>query len=502
MSLAQRLHEYIAAAFTGIWIQSQEHADAPTEIATLCRDRKWSSAVWDVDRGLQITGGSSTPATNANTATDPVAAIRSINTLAPRKDQPEGSALLVLPNFHRFMQSTEIVQALAHQIHAGKQNRTFIVILSPIVQIPVELEKHFVVVEHELRDKQQLQKIAEGVATEAGELPTGNDLTRLLDAASGLTRYEAEGAFSLSLVREGKVKPETVWELKSQTLKKSGLLTLHRGTETFADLGGLDSLKSFCTRALNPVHKNNARPRGVLLLSPPGCGKNALCKALGNEMGRPTLILDVGALLGSLVGQTEGNIRQALRIADAMSPAILFLDEVEKAMSGAASGGQGDSGVSTHLFGTFLTYLSDHTTDVFVVATANYISKLPPEFARAERFDGVFFIDLPGSVEKDKIWPIYLRKYGLNPESPHPEDRDWTGAEIQSCCRLAALLDLSLKDAAKNVVPVAVTAAESVAKLRSWATGRCLDASRPGIYTRGAESPTGPGRRVIRAASN
>ena len=500
MSLSQRLGEYIAAAFTGIWIQSQEHEDALAEIGRLCRDRKWSSAVWDVDRGLQISGNGTAPAT-ANAAADPVAAIRSINTLAPPKNKPDGSALLLLPNFHRFMQSTEIVQALAHQIHAGKQNRTFIVILSPVVQIPVELEKHFVVIEHELPDKQQLQKIAEGVATEAGELPKGEDLSRLLDAASGLTRYEAEGAFSLSLVREGKVKPETVWELKSQTLKKSGLLTLHRGTETFADLGGLDSLKSFCTRALNPARKTSARPRGVLLLSPPGCGKSALCKALGNEMGRPTLILDVGTLLGSLVGQTEGNIRQALRIADAMAPAILMIDEVEKALAGAA-GGNSDSGVSARLFGTFLTWLSDHTSDVFVVTTSNDISKLPPEFSRAERFDGVFFLDTPSTAEKEKIWPIHLQKYSLKLDSPRPEDRDWTGAEIQSCCRLAALLDLSLKDAAKNVVPVAVTAAESVAKLRTWASGRCLDASRPGIYARGGDLASNLGRKVSRASSN
>ena len=504
MLLSQRLGEYVAACFTGIWIQSHEHPDALREIAQLCRERKWASAVWDVDRGLQVTGDATTngaAAANATAATDPVAAIRSISTLAPKKNQPDGSALLVLPNFHRFMQSTEIVQALAHQIHAGKQNRTFIVILSPVVQIPPELEKHFVIVEHDLPDRQQIQKIAEGVATEAGELPKGKDLSRLLDAASGLTRYEAEGAFSLSLVRKGKVDAAAVFELKSQTLKKSGLLTLHRGTETFADLGGLDALKSFCTRALNPGRKTNARPRGVLLLSPPGCGKSQFCKALGNETGRPTLILDVGTLLGSLVGQTEGNIRQALRIADAMAPCILMIDEVEKALAGAASGGSGDSGVSARLFGTFLTWLSDHTSDVFVVTTSNNIAQLPPEFSRAERFDGVFFLDTPSTAEKERIWPIHMNRYGVATDK-RPEDREWTGAEIQSCCRLSALLDLPLKDAAKNVVPVAITAAESVAKLRTWASGRCLDASRPGIYNRNAAPPVDSGRKVTRSSTN
>ena len=141
---------------------------------------------------------------------------------------------------------------------------------------------------------------------------------------------------------------------------------------------------------------------------------------------------------------------------------------------------------------------------MFVVATSNDISKLPPEFARAERFDGVFFIDIPSSAEKQTIWPIHLQRYGLAMEGGEklPETRDWTGAEIQSCCRLSALLDLPLADAARHVVPVAVTAAESVAKLRTWAAGRCLDASRPGIYSRGAEPAAPTSRRVTRASAN
>jgi hypothetical protein len=496
MTLSQRLGEYIAAAFSGIWIQSHEHADAVREIIELCKQEKWALATWDVDRGLQIPGQAA-----ANAASDPVAAIKSIDALATR----DGSALLVLPNFHRFMQSTEVVQALAHQVQMGKQNRTFIVVLSPVVTIPVELEKAFVVIDHDLPDKQQLQKIAEGVATEPDDMPKGEQLAALLDASAGLTRYEAEGAFSLSLVREGKLTPQTVWELKTGMLKKSGLLTLHRGTENFADLGGLDSLKSFCTRAISASRrKGAARARGVLLLSPPGCGKSQFAKALGNETGRPTLVMDIGALMGSLVGATEQNVRQALRIVDAMSPAVLFLDECEKALSGAV-GGSGDSGVSARLFGSLLTYLSDHTSDVFVVMTANDISKLPPELSRAERFDGVYFIDIPTSAEKEKIWPIHLGRYGLadGTRDRRPDDRDWTGAEIQSCCRLASLLDLPLKEAAKHVVPIAVTAAESVERLRAWAAGRCLDASRPGIYVRGAAETAAPiGRRVNRPSSN
>jgi hypothetical protein len=412
-----------------------------------------------------------------------------------------GSALLLLRNFHRFLNSHEVVQTLFSQLIAGKQQRTFVVVLSPVVQIPVELEKLFVVLDHQLPDREQLSAIAsEVMSDQIKDLPTGGQLQRVLDAAAGLTRYEAEGAYALSLARHNNLLPQTIWEIKAQTLKKNNLLTLHRGQEKFSYLGGLDSLKEFCLKALAPRGSTvNVKPRGILLLSPAGCGKSQFCKALGNEVGRPTLILDVGSLMGSLVGQSESNLRQALRTIDAMAPAICMVDELEKALSGVGS--QGDSGVSTRLFGTLLTYLSDHDSDVFFVATSNDISKLPPELARAERFDGVFFLDLPTTKEKDQIWSIYRQQYAVPDSQARPDDSSWTGAEIKSCCRLAALLDVTLTQAARNVVPVAVTAAEQVERLRSWASGRCLSANSPGIYSKDGQVPR-PGRRVNRGPSD
>jgi len=280
-------------------------------------------------------------------------------------------------------------------------------------------------------------------------------------------------------------------------LKKSGLVSLHRGRESFQQLGGLDSLKSFCTRAMRRQADPNPlkRPRGVLLLGVPGTGKSAFCKALGNETNRPTLVLDIGALMGSLVGQTEERTRQALRIVDAMQPAVLFIDEVEKALSGAAGSGQTDSGVSARMFGTLLTWLNDHQSDVFVVCTANDVTKLPPEFSRAERFDSVFFLDLPGREEKQAIWNIYLDQFEIDRDQRLPNDNNWTGAEVKACCRLAALLDMPLLQASQNIVPVAVTSAESVERLRSWASGRCLSADKPGIYK--FNSGNGKTRRKI-----
>jgi hypothetical protein len=495
MNLNDRLSELINACFTGLWVQSCEHEDALTEIAEMCRREDWHLATWDVADGLQVSGQANGQTVDAG-ASDPLAAIRALNALAT----PNGSALLVLVNFHKFLNSPEIIQAVAKQILAGKHNRTFLVILSPLVQIPPELEKQILVVDHELPTREQVKNIFSSICSgdSEAEFPVGNERESILDAAAGLTRYEAEGAASLSLVRHGRIAAEAIWELKSQMLKKSGLLSLHRGEESFSGLGGLDAMKSFCLRAMRcQGHRDPLRlPRGVLLLGVPGSGKSAFAKALGHETNRPTLVLDIGSLMGSLVGQTEQNIRQALKIADAMAPCILFLDEVEKALSGAS--GSGDSGVSARLFGTFLTWLNDHDSSVFVVATCNNINSLPPEFARAERFDGVFFLDLPGDPQKKAIWKLYLEMFGLDVNQDRPNDSDWTGAEIRSCCRLAALLDVPLTAASQNVVPVAVTAAESINRLRDWASGRCLNAETTGIYFRNPNAVPKQRRQVRR----
>ena len=498
MTLTERLAETVRACFTGIWIQSCEHEDALLEIARLCRDERWELMSWDIDQGLRSLGSSET-ALAETTGSDPLAAVRALGALGTA----DGVSLLVLSNFHRFLNSAEIVQAVARQIQQGKHQQTFLAILSPVVQIPIELEKLFVCLEHELPTRDQITEIARGIATEDGELPEGVELERVLDAACGLTRYEAEGAFSLSLVRHGCVEPSAIWELKSQTLTKSGLLSLHRGGESFADLGGLASLKAFCLRALRPRmgDSSRTRPRGVLLLGVPGTGKSAFCQALGNETGRPTLTLDVGSLMGSLVGQTEERTRRALRIADAMQPAILYIDEVEKALSGVSSSGSSDSGVSARMFASLLSWLNDHDSDVFVVCTANDVTKLPPEFSRAERFDALFFLDLPEFQQKQSIWQMYRQRFDLATDQPLPDDQNWTGAEIRACCRLAALLDVPLVQAAQNIVPVAVTAAESVSRLRGWASGRCLSAETTGLYTNDSTRPK-PRRKIGRNPSN
>jgi len=181
-----------------------------------------------------------------------------------------------------------------------------------------------------------------------------------------------------------------------------------------------------------------------------------------------------------------------------MAPAILFIDEREEALSGTSGSGQNDSGVASRMLGTLLSWMNDHTSNVYLIATCNDISRMPPELTRAERFDGIVFLDLPGREQKDRIWDQYIALFQLDGDQRRPVDEGWTGAEIRSCCRLAALLDLPLHQAAQNVVPVSATAAESVERLREWASGRCLDADKGGIYRYGSNTANAR-RRVSRA---
>ena len=474
MSLATEIWELVRAGFSGIWIETHEASEAVLEISTLGREHGLRILAWNLDTGLRTISGDEV----VQESTDPLSAVRMLGNLPG-----EQSTVLVLENFHRFIDSVEICQAMLTQLLSGKQHGRHIVVLAPVVKLPLELERQFVVINHSLPDREQLWEIAEQLVDDPDLYPLAHR-EMLLDAAVGLTRLEAESAFSLSLVRHGRIVSDEIWELKSRWLQKTGMLRLFKSEHGFESLGGLENLKRFCQHSLrrHSEFAQRARPRGVMLLGVPGTGKSAFAKALGQETGRPVLTLDVGQLMGSLVGQTESNIRSALKTADAMAPSILFIDEVEKALSGVASGGKGDSGVSSRLFGTLLTWLNDHTSDVYVVVTCNNIQQLPPEFSRAERFDAIMFLDLPGREEKDAIWHLYLSEFGIDAQQARPADDQWTGAEIKACCRLASLLRVPLTDSSQYIVPVGVTAAEDIERLRSWASGRCLDASRPGIF--------------------
>lgn len=512
MSLRDRIEESIGAGQAGIWIRSHEHTDALRDIADVCAEHKWELLIWDAVDGSVQPGHARTETLpgSGKIAGQKESAQGAVNTLRTFPKGEDDYLVCVLRNGHLTISmngqpSLPMVQAIQHVIDEGKSDSRFLVVLSfPGIPLPLELQELFWVIDHELPGRDEFAQIVPGLFAEGEEedVPEGVELDAILAASSGLTRLQAEGAYSLSLIRNKKILPETIWELKSEIINKRGLLQLYRGGETFADLGGLEALKEFGLQALQS-ESQVAKARGIMLLGVPGAGKSAFAKALGTETDRPTLTLDIGTLMGGLVGQTEENTREALRVVDAMSPCVLFVDELEKSMP--AGNGDHDSGVSQRLLGTFLTWMNDHKSDVFFVGTANAIDKLHPAFTRAERFDGIFFFDFPGRAQKDRIWEIYKTMYGRNPGEVQPDDPDWTGAEIKSCCRLAALLGVPLAKAAQQVVPVAVTSRGEIDKLRDWATNRVLDAEFGGLYTRnrapvnGAASASArPRRRVTR----
>lgn len=324
MSLADSVREHVKAGFAGLYVKTYEPENAEQEIGLLCREQGWGFHHWDVDSGLD--GGESTKY--------PVQCMHAICGLADNTP-----ALIMLRYLNKFTGDPEVISAIENTMRETRGKGPRLVIIAPEVSLPIELSRSFTVLHHDLPNRDALLEIAKEVGTEPGELPDGSKLETLIDASQGLTRIEAENAFSLSLIRHQSVKADEVFKLKSQSLEKSGLLSLHEGKETIDDLCGLDNLKSFCIRLITPSATRKKNPKGIILLGVPGTGKSHFARSLGATVGLPTVTLDVGALMGSLVGETEERTRQAIAMINAMGPCVVFLDELEKSLSGGTSGG-------------------------------------------------------------------------------------------------------------------------------------------------------------------
>lgn len=491
--------EHVNGGFAGLYVQSVEHADCIREILQAGKKRSWATFVWDCNDGLTLHDDTVNP-----DMTDPLAIVKAFPQMA-KELHSYSSKIIILKNFHKFMEGVEVIQAIDNAITIGKSEQVIFVVLAAKVKIPTEIEKQFVVIEHDLPHAEEIEQILRQTAVEPDMLDE-TEIPRIVESSLGLTRMECENAFSLSIVRQKVVKPDVVWELKANSLKKSGLLQLYKGKESFDTIGGMDNLKTYCKQIINSksIH---ARAKGVMLLGISGTGKSQFAKSLGNEMGRPTITMNIGALMGRYVGDTESNTRQAFAQIDKMAPCILFIDEIEKAIAGGMGGDGGDSGVSQRMVGAMLTWMNDHTSDVFMVATCNSITQITnthPEFVRPGRFNGIFFLDLPSRQQKDMIWDIYERMYKL-PKQKRPSDEQWTGAEIKGCCDQACLVGCSLIDAAQYVIPIAITAGEKIAQQREWSRGRALNSESKGIYVGENPQPAQaakPGRKINRPSDN
>jgi hypothetical protein len=383
-----------------------------------------------------------------------------------------------LRNYHFFIKEPPVIQAIQNNLPVYKAKGITLVMVAPDAELPAELEREVVVLDFPLPTREELRGILAGLEDSTGVKAGDEDM--VLDAAQGLTWEEAENAMALALVRQKCFDPKTITELKAQMVKKSAALEFSQFKETFETLGGLENLKDW---TLGRFEKR--RPglpfRGILLLGIPGTGKSHFAKALGNQVGWPCLSLSMGKIFGSLVGESEAKIREALKVVDAMAPCILFIDEIEKGLAGVG-GSSTDGGTTQRVGGAFLTWLNDHTSEVFVIATCNDYSKLPPEYTRMGRWDAIFFVENPGLQQRYDILEIYLGQFmgKKNLDFPKMPDLDsYSGAEIRQVAIEAAYNGGDLSAAARFVIPISRSQKDQMDRLREWARARTIPASKP-----------------------
>lgn len=403
------------------------------------------------------------------------------------------------------------IRDVAAAFQTGASART-LVLVSPLLRIPPELEKDITILDFPLPGEQEIRALLDDMIatnTASGRIRVEVDdlgKERLAKAALGLTVHEAENAFARAMVDDGVLDNDdiqVVLEEKRQTVRKAGLLEFVPRDIDLDDVGGLQNLKRWLSKRNNSWMAEAAdyglpAPRGVLMTGVPGCGKSLTAKAIASAWDLPLLRLDIGKVFAGLVGSSEQNMRSAIRSAEATAPCVLWMDEIEKGFSGVG-GPSGDSGTSSRVFGSFLTWMQEKTSPVFVIATANNVEHLPPEFLRKGRFDEIFFVDLPTTPEREDIWRLHIGKRVRHEKASagfHLSDalvselaaasEGYSGAEIEQAV-IAALFDAfadkralraeELFRAITNMVPLSVTQAEQIARVRQWAATRAVAAT-------------------------
>jgi SpoVK/Ycf46/Vps4 family AAA+-type ATPase len=410
--------------------------------------------------------------------------------------------LFVFKDLHDFLDNAEVKRWLRDAIFALKGTHKTIILMSPVQVIPVELEKEISVVELPLPEMSVLEQVLARQLEQMPRSPMLSEDTRekLVKAALGLTYDEAEKVYRKATVTTGKLSAtevEIVLSEKKQLIRRNGILEYMEPDETIDAVGGLDELKHWLNQR-SEAFTERARayglpqPKGMLILGVPGCGKSLIAMTTARLWGLPLLRLDMGRVYdGSMVGKSEANLRGALRTAESLSPALLFIDELDKAFAGAAGSSDSDGGTSSRIFGSFLTWMQEKRSPVFVMATANRIDRLPGEFLRKGRFDEIFFVDLPNITERMEIFQIHLKKrrrdisrFDLHQLAAACEG--FSGAEIEQVL-IAAMYEsfaqhreftqLDILAATKATQPLSRTMTEQVAALREWAQQRARPAA-------------------------
>ncbi len=438
---------------------------------------------------------------------DPLTALRAV-------ERMDISGLFVFCDLHPWMghdlnpernAAVRMLRDIYHDLRRDRQTGKAVLLVSPVLNIPQELEKELVVFDFPLPDREELLSLLDDQIQQTAQFGKAyvrlkpEDKDKLLEAALGLTLDEADNAFSAALMNDGTLDPSDIHAIlaeKQLIIRKSGILDYYPAEESLSDVGGLENLKDWL-RKRSRAFTREARefgipePKGVLLTGVQGCGKSLSAKAIASNWQLPLLRLDVGKLFGGLVGSSEENMRKAIKLAEAIAPCVLWVDELEKGFSGMQSSGSVDGGTTARVFGTFITWMQEKKSNVFVVATANQIDCLPPELLRKGRFDEIFFIDLPDARERKTIFEIHLTKRNRKPMLFRLNElveatEGFSGAEIEQVI-ISGLYDAfdsgtdllahHLVGAIERTVPLYVTMRERVEDIRQWARTRAVPAS-------------------------
>ncbi|MEF9953100.1 AAA family ATPase [Clostridium sp.] len=432
----------------------------------------------------------------------------------------EDPAIFILKDFHVFFgsngrgQDNQLVRKIRDLVTVLKNCKRpkNVVFISPTIVLPCDLQKDITILDFDLPTIDEIKALLNEmiqVNTQGGRINIDlneSEKEVLCKGALGLTLQEAENAFARAMAEDGKINISDlriVLEEKYQVIKKTEILEFVKSDLNMDSVGGLENLKRWIYKRnkswLDSAQKYNIpAPKGVLITGVPGCGKSLTAKAISSMWQLPLLRLDMGKIFSGIVGSSEENMRKAIKTAEAVSPSILWIDEIEKGFNGA-SNSVGDSGISTRILGTFLTWMQEKTKPVFVVATANNIGSLPSELLRKGRFDEIFFVDLPTKKERGDIFRLHLRERLVNEEICRDINindelllelaeltEGFVGAEIEQVVVAAlfeafseerGLLVNDLIKVIKNTVPLSVTQAEQIIRIREWANVRAVAAT-------------------------
>ena len=485
------LSTYIQAGYPGLAVVTSEETRAEAEIAAVCSALERSLIAWSSTEGLVNMAEQRVTA-----CPDPLDAMQLLDGLFAQQE-PRVVALFRDLQLHLDHGDPMLTRRIKVILRVAKANGHTLILLGCRLNLPAEIDQEITRIDFSLPDSNALATVLDGIIASA-QLPAMDSAVResVLANALGLTTTEAENVFALSVVEAKGIDPKIIAREKASTLKRNGLVEIIQTSTSLQDVGGLGNLKDWLRRRARAFgHAAKAyglpAPKGLLIVGIPGTGKSLTAKATASAFGLPLLRLDMGRVFGGIVGQSEANLRAVIQTAEAIAPCVLWIDEIEKGFAGSESGGASDGGTSSRVFGSFLSWMQEKDKPVFVVATANDVSKLPAPFLRKGRFDEMFFVDLPDASERRQIWEIVISRHGRKADdfdvaALAKTAEQFTGAEIDAVFVDAlydAFLedgrepsDLDLANAMARMVPIARLMDGQIAALKNWAKGRARTA--------------------------